>query len=189
LILSLLPDWVVHRFFNPTRNWPPGSVSSLSFNMARHELNGVAVEAPFENARAFGPADHVDRLAGIDIRYYGLGLEIGSWEGVITHFRLVMDPASRRTRWEQRCRPATLMLSSGAGFSRLSRDTSENDVIRLFGATFETGPVGDDRVHTFITGGNYIDTYHDPTTGRLVEIDLGLTNDAATAASSSAPRD
>ena len=35
-------------------------------------------------------------------------------------------------------------------------------------------PVGNDRVHTFRVGGNMVDSYHEPESGRLVELTVSL---------------
>jgi hypothetical protein len=56
---------------------------------------------------------------------------------------------------------------------------AQDSLIELFGLPFETGPVVDDRVHTFIVGGNSINTYHAQESGRFVEVTLALSIDPA----------
>ena len=52
LILELRAQFYL-RFSNPTREWPARSVQQLIYELGRHSMNGVQIEAPFEHARAF----------------------------------------------------------------------------------------------------------------------------------------
>jgi hypothetical protein len=171
--------WARRRLSNPTRRWPPCSVSELTFELAAHRLCGVPIGASLAEARVFGPAD---RLVGVPpeygLLYYKLGLEVDRFEGRIVNFRIVMDPASRALYWERRCTPARLLLRMLDGSRHvLSRETSEASLLELFGRPLETGPVGGDRVHSFRVDGNFIDSYHATDSGRLVELTLCLAAD------------
>jgi len=164
--------WRQRRFANPSKEWPPCSVAELTFELGAHTLCGVPTEAPLSEARVFGPAD---RLVGDNLLYYKLGLEVECTAARIVGFRVVLDPASRSSYWERRCRPARLQLRMLDGSRHLlSRETSEVFVLALFGRPLETGPVGNDRVHTFRVGGNMVDSYHEPESGRLVELTVSL---------------
>jgi hypothetical protein len=103
------------------------------------------------------------------------------YEECIVEFRVIMDPASRGSREHRKFKPAQLSLKGLDGSLHiLSRETTEQAVMALFGRPDESGPVGEDRVHTFILGGNFIDTYHSPVSGRLMELTLSLAAEDAT---------
>jgi hypothetical protein len=98
---------------------------------------------------------------------------LGPWQGEITSFEVILDPKLCPDRDWHPSTPGRLTILTPAELRRdLSRTTSEQEVLGLLGIPFETGPVIGQRVHTFITAGNFIDTYHDPDTGRLVRIEL-----------------
>ena len=180
-LLVDLSDSIRQRFFNPTRAWPNCVISQLTFNTIGHALNGVSVEGLIDEARVFGPADRIyGGRSNSALLYYALGLEIDCFKGVVVSFRIITDPGSRSLRWHRRCRPATLLLALANSSRRnLSRDTYENELVHLFGQPVETGPIGDDRVHTFVNGGTVIETYHAQGSGRLAELELMLSADAA----------
>ena len=168
--------WGRRRFANPTRQWPSCSVSELTLDLAGHTLCGVPIGAPLSEACVFGPADRlVGASSEYDLLYYTLGLQVNRFEARIVGFRMLLDPASRAAYWERWCQPARLhvqMLDGSRHF--LSRETREAAVFALLRRPMETGRVGHDRVHTFGVGGNVIDSYHEPESGRLVELTVGV---------------
>jgi hypothetical protein len=127
-----------------------------------------------EALRTFGLADWFSRHGeGLDLYYYRLGLIVGLWQDEITSFEVILDPQLCPDRDWHPFTPAGLTILTPAELRRdLSRTTSEQEILGLLGAPFETGPVVGQRVHAFITAGNFIDTYHDPDTGRLVRVEL-----------------
>jgi hypothetical protein len=162
------------RYWNPTREWPASSITQLSYDMRRRALCGVPVDAHFEALRTFGLADWFSRHEeGLDLYYYRLGLIVGLFQDQITSFEVILDPQLCPDRDWHPLKPGRLTILTPAELRRdLSRTTSEQEILGLLGAPFETGPVIGQRVHTFITAGNFIDTYHDPDTGRLVRVEL-----------------
>jgi hypothetical protein len=113
-----------------------------------------------------------------DLLYYNLGLQLDRFQARLISFRVLLDPAGRAHYWERRCQPARLQLKMLDGSRHvLSREMSEASVIGLFGSPLETGPVSDDRVHTFRVAGNLIDSYHEPKSGRLLELTICLAAD------------
>lgn len=174
--------WWRLRFSNPTRQWPLRTVSWLLFDMTTHALNGVSIEAPLSSARVFGPAEGIGPWEDTSLLYYSLGLQVDSGEGHIVSFRIVMDPSRRTSPSDRRFSPATLEITTRGGIHRtLSRDTHERELFGLFGPPVETGPVLDERTHTFLVDGNFIDTFHDQESGCLVEMELGVTAGASKA--------
>lgn len=168
--------WGRRQFRNPTKRWPPCSITELTFELSTHSLCGVRIDAPLGEASAFGPAD---RLLGVppwyDLLYFGLGLQVDQFEAGIVGFRILVDPESRSHRWERRCVPARLQVQMLDGSRQvLSRDTSEEAMLGVFGSPLETGPVCGDRVHTFRAGGALIGSHHEPKSGRLVELTICL---------------
>jgi hypothetical protein len=168
--------WGRHHFMNPTRRWSPSSVTELTFELARHSLCGVPINAPLDDACLFGPADRLLGVSpGYDLLYYKLGLQVDQFADEIASFRVLVDPGSRPHYWERRCVPARLQVEMLDGSQYvLSRETTEASILGLFGPPLETGPIGDDRVHTFRAGGNLIDSYHESESGRLVELTICL---------------
>jgi hypothetical protein len=163
--------WV--RYWTPTRHWPAGSVTRLSYDLRHRALCGVPIDAHLEALRSFGPADWFSRHGeGLDLYYYRFGLVVGLWQGHITSFEVILDPHANPEPWHS-FTPGRLTILTLADLRRdLTRTTGQQEVLALLGRPFKTGPVAGQRVHTFITAGNFIDTYHDPNTGRLVRIEL-----------------
>jgi|SRR5688572_8301701 len=179
LLLKLM-TWYRRRFGNnPSRNWPPRKVSRLSYDTSDQSLNGLRLEASIPETAMFGPADQIlGDTADPDLIYFDLGLEIQCYENQISSFHLIMDPASRDHLWQSRYKPAELSLKTPDGLSHaFSRATNEQAIIRLLGQPDETGPVSEDRMHTFITGRNWIGSFHDPDSGRLLELMLEMAAD------------
>lgn len=162
------------RLFNPTRDWPERAVSRLEYDMRTHRLNGIPGEAPVELAKQFGRADWFSGGADSpELDYRQLGLQVTCWEGVIASFRVILQPTSRHSRRDRAFQAADLTLIAPNGTScRLWGNTTEEDLIAMLGTPFETGPIGEDRVHTFLVEGNHIDSYHDAITGQLLELEL-----------------
>ncbi len=162
------------RYWNPTRAWPLGSVTQLSYDMRRRALCGVSVDAHLEALRTFGLADWFSRHEEVlHLYYYRLGLVVGLWQDEITSFEVILDPQLCPDLDWHPFTPGRLTIVTPAELRRdLSRTTSEQETLGLLGAPSETGPVMGQRVHTFITAGNSIDTCHDPDTGRLVRVEL-----------------
>jgi hypothetical protein len=46
-----------------------------------------------------------------------------------------------------------------------------------FGEPIESAPAGDDMVHSFTAHGNFVDSYHDRKTGRLLHLEICETKD------------
>jgi hypothetical protein len=68
----------------------------------------------------------------------------------------------------------------------LERDTtyalcsipSPSYLTSCFGKPFESAPVGDDMVHSFIILKNFVDSYHDRNSGKLLHLEICETNNA-----------
>jgi hypothetical protein len=164
-------SWVLRRFFNPTRGWPPRRVQRLEFTPAEASLNGIPLGAPIDAAEALGPVDDLTpRVVGPSFVYDELGLVVGCRDGKIRDFRVIMDPASRE-QWVRRVRPGVLTVRMPDGSShRVSRDTSEHTLFALFGAPTYSGTMADDWSYTFRVGPQEFHTFHDPGSHALVEI-------------------
>jgi hypothetical protein len=162
------------RYWNPTRDWPATALSQLSYDMRHCALNGFRVDARFEVLRPLGSADWFSRSGpSLDLYYYRLGLIVGLWDKQVTSFEVIVDPKQCPDRAAHSFAPGRVTLVTLTERRRdLTRTTTEAEVLDLLGAPAETGPVLDQRVHTFIAAGNFIDTYHDPSTGRLVRIEF-----------------
>jgi hypothetical protein len=163
---------------DPTRDWPAGTVSALEFDEASGRLNGIALDAPISAAMALGPADAASGgRDDADLDYHTLGLQVGCFEGVVVHFRVIVDPVTRASAGERAFQPGELTLRTGGRTLRLTRQTTEQDLIAQLGPPVETGPVVGDRVHTFLLERSMIDTYHDTASGRLLELTVCLKAD------------
>jgi len=175
---------------DPTRDWPARAVSALEVDAATGSLSGMALDAPIPAAMVLGPADATS--GGSDdpeLDYHALGLQVCCFEGVIVHFRVIMDPATRSSERERAFQAGELTLRADGRTLRLTSRTTEKDLIAELGSPFETGRIVDDRVHTFLVERIMIDTYHDASTGRLVELEVCLmAADASESAGDSAGR-
>jgi hypothetical protein len=162
------------RYWNPTRDWPASSISQLSYDMRERGSCGVAVDARLEALKSFGAADWFSRYGeGLDLYYYRLGLVVGLWRDHITSFEVILDPQLCPDYAWHAFAPGRLKICTLENVRRdLTRTTGEGEVLTLLGVPSETGPVLNQRVHTFITAENFIHTYHHPDTGRLVRIEL-----------------
>jgi hypothetical protein len=162
------------RYRSPTRSWPPGFLRHLSFDMRDRALSGVPLDARLDTLKSFGPADWFrGDEESLELYYYRLGLIVSLWHGDIVSFEILLDPELCPDRSWHPFVAGRLTLLTPAELRRdLTRTTNEREVLGLLGVPTETGPVLGQRVHTFITAGNFIDTYHDPETGRLVRIEL-----------------
>jgi hypothetical protein len=163
------------RYRSPTRSWPPTAVPHLFYDMGTRALCGVPVDAPLEALKCFGPADwFYGNNEDLDLYYYQLGLIVGLWQGEIVSFEVLLHPELCPGRAWHPFAAGRLTLCSAADVQRdPTGTTSEREVLSLLGAPAETGPIQGQRVHSFIVAGNFIDTYHDPESGRLVRIELG----------------
>ena len=171
------------RLFNPTRDWPAATVSRLEYDMRSHCLNGIPVGAPIAAAHPLGRADwFAGGAENPDLDYRPLGVQVECFDDVITSFRVILRPESRHSDRDRAFKAADLTLVAPNGSrSRLTGRTTEADLVAILGTPVETGPVAGDRVHTFVTAGNFIDSFHDPATGELLEISLGLSASEASA--------
>ena len=178
-LLGKLMAWTRRRFgYNPSRHWPPRKVSRLSYDMADQSLNGVRLEAAIPEASTFGPADDIwgDRSL-FELAYYDLGLKVEFYDQEISNFTLIMEPADPRYQYHK-YKPAEVSIKTPDGLSHaLSGTTHENTLIRLLGEPDETGPIVEHRMHTFIRGRNWIDSYHDPESGHLAELTFEMAAD------------
>lgn len=168
---------------DPTRDWPTVSIAGLEFDTASGRLNGVALDEPISAAMALGRADSCSGGAqDFELDYRAVGLQVEAYEGTLTSFRIIVDPARRDSDRDRAFQPGILTLRVGGRSLRLTRDTTETDLIAALGSPIETGPIAGDRVHTFVLERSVVDTYHDPATGRLQELELGLRDESAEAA-------
>jgi len=176
-LMGQLMRWYRRRFgYNPSRSWPPRKLSRLHYDMSDRSLNGVRLEGSIPEASIFGPADGIwgDRSL-FDLAYYDLGLKVEFYEQEVSNFTLIMEPVGHRF---PKYKPAEVSIKTPDGLSHaLSGTTHENTLIRLLGEPDETGPVIEYRMHTFISGRNWIDSYHDPESGRLVELTFEMAAD------------
>jgi hypothetical protein len=173
LIYRALHYLRVH-YWNPTRQWPAGTLHHLHYDMRLLALNGLRVDAQFETLRPLGPADWFGRNgAALDLYYYRVGLIVALWEGRVTSFEVILDPERCPDRSGHAFAPGRITLMNLTDRRHdLSRTSTEFELLELLGKPAETKPVLDQRVHTFIAGGNSIETSHDRTTGRLVRIEF-----------------
>ncbi|HKQ57314.1 MAG TPA: hypothetical protein VJY35_05565 [Candidatus Eisenbacteria bacterium] len=164
------------RYFNPTRDWPECTFTRLEYDLRTGRLNGLAPDGPIDGARVFGKADWFSgRAESPDFDYRRLGLQIGCYTGTICNFRVILQPASRHGARDRAFQAADFTLIAPNGKTcRLWGNTSEQDLIALLGAPIETGPIVNDRVHTFSVNGTSIDSHHDEITGQLLELTLTL---------------
>jgi hypothetical protein len=144
----------------------------------------VPLDAPLEALKSFGPADWFDGdNEDLGLYYYQLGLIVGLWQGEIVSFEVLLDPRLCPDRAWHPFAAGRLTMRSTAELPRdFTATTSEREVLSLLGAPSETGPIQGQRVHTFIVAGNFIDTYHDPESRRLVRIELGKSRPESTPA-------
>jgi hypothetical protein len=167
------------RLQNPTRGLPVSTFKGLAYDLRTLSLNGVPLEASFSAAAPFGKADWFSGIDDPDLDYRALGLQIGSFQGTIGSFRMIVDPAACSEARERAFRPAILSLSMPGGARlEISNRTREEDLIAALGAPDESGPIAGAKVHTFVVAGQRVDTYHDPATGRLRELTICLAADA-----------
>lgn len=163
------------RSVDPTREWPAAAVSALEFDAESGRLNGIPLDAPIPAAVVLGRADGCSGGAeDPELDYRALGLQVQCYEGVITSFRVIVDPARRESDRDRAFQAGELTLRTRGRSLRLTGATTEADLAAGLGPPVETGPVAGDRVHTFTPGRSLIETYHDPATGRLLELTLCL---------------
>ena len=166
-------DRIRVRLGNPTRRWATSAVTSLLYDMQFQSLNGVRVDVELQALRPFGRADWFITLAGLDLYYYRLGLIVGMFEGRVTSFEVILDPDKCPDHAGHPFAPGRVTVRTPSGQTRdFTRSTGQHEVLQFLGTPTETGPVIGQTVHTFIETGNFIDTYHEPNTGRLVRVEF-----------------
>jgi len=178
-MLQQLIEWANVAFSNPTRGWPPCTMRALEYDLRSRSMNGIQVESASDQARSFGPADWFSgKEEDLHLDYRRLGLQVELFDGVITSFRVVMQPDVRHTPRDRRFRPAELNLIDVHGKTvKLNGLTTNRDLADALGQPIETDRVGADRWHAFRVGGNLIESYHDLRSGMLLEIVFGLAID------------
>jgi len=160
------------------RGWTPKGLLRLAYDLDEQSVNGVPIGAAIEAARALGRPDYLSSGPDPDMSYYRLGLQVDCYEGEIVGFRLVLDPVGRAVRRDHSFHPGRIILRGvGALEFEVSPATHERDFIARFGQPVETRTVGNDRVQTFLVVGNCIETFHDPSTGLVVEVEFAAAAD------------
>jgi hypothetical protein len=145
----------------------------LSFDSRERALNGVALGAPFEHLRPLGRASWVSRISeDVDLYYYGLGLVVGVSKDRVSSFEIVFDPARSHRSWHPLTAGRLALKAPDEKWWDLTEATTDTEIFALFGAPFDTGPVGDQPMHSFKVFGVIIDTTHDVHTGTLVSIEI-----------------
>ena len=163
------------RLQNPTRDLPVSTFKGLAYDLRTRTLNGVALEASFAAAAPFGRADWFSGLDDPDLDYRALGLQIGTFQGMVASYRVIVDPAACGDARERAFRPAALSLSTPGGARlEISSRTREEDLIAALGAPVETGAIIGAKVHSFVVAGQRIDSFHHPASGRLRELTICL---------------
>ena len=173
--LRRLFGWIRWRFFNPTREWPARAITRLDFDVDQCRLNGIALDAPWQDLKVFGPADEVafplSRKDGPDLSFHAIGLAIESYQGRIVTASVITDGSSRPGGRHKRMRPGALTIT-GLHLPpyEITKATHEQDLFRLFGMPVETGPIVGEPMHTFAVKRSFVNTYHDPSTGHVREV-------------------
>ena len=171
-----LIEWANVAFANPTRGWPRCTMSGLEYDLRSASLNGIRVESPSDLARSFGPADwFTGKDEDLYLDYRRMGLQVECCDGVITSFRVVVQPDFRPAPRDRKFRPGQLTLIGPEGQAvKLNGLTTNRNLADALGHPIDTGRVGSDRWHAFRVGGNLIESYHDLSSGVLLEIVFGL---------------
>lgn len=174
-----LIEWANVAFANPTRGWPRCTMSGLEYDLRAGSMNGIRVESPSDHARSFGRADwFTGKDEELHLDYHRLGLQVECSDGVITSFRVVLQPDVRPAARDRKFRPAELTLIGPHGEPvKLSPLTTNRDLAASLGNPIDTGRVDGERWHAFRVGGNLIESYHDLSSGVLLEIVFGLAID------------
>ncbi|HKQ57313.1 MAG TPA: hypothetical protein VJY35_05560 [Candidatus Eisenbacteria bacterium] len=178
VVTRLVQDILV-RLQNPTRDLPATTFRALAYDLRNRSLNGVPLDASFSVAAPFGKADWFSGMDDPDLDYRALGLQIGTFQGLVASFRIIVDPAACGDPRERAFRPGALSLSMpGGGQLEISNRTREEDLIAALGAPAETGSIVGAKVHSFVVAGQRIDSYHHPSSGRLRELTICLSGEA-----------
>lgn len=164
---------------NPTAEWPPHSTRELVYDLRSRSLNGLRFNGAFTDARTFGQCDDFtrsDEYLDLFYRQSGLSLEFASMELIGIVF--VVGRGSFKVK-EQRmgvCFP-TILDFEGQRHT-LSDSSTVQDLALCFGNPVESAPVGTDMVHSFNIHKNFVDSYHDRNTSKLLHLEICETNDA-----------
>jgi hypothetical protein len=166
------------RMQNPTRDLPVSTFKGLAYDLRSRSLNGVPLDASFSAAAPFGKADWFSGLDDPNLDYRALGLQIGTFQGLVASFRMIVDPAACGDARERAFRPAALSLSMPGGAQlEISNRTREEDLIAALGAPVETVSIVGSKVHSFLVAGQRVDSYHHPASGRLRELTICLSDE------------
>ena len=167
-------DKVRGRYRGPTWDWPPGTVTRLSYDMRDRALNGVPLGAPLEQLRPLGPAGWSDRDGSeIKLYYYRLGLFVRVEAGRIRTIEVVFDAANT---WEHAWHPLAegrvAVRNAEGRWGDLTRSTTEEEVVALLGAPVSSHDYDDERTYEFIGAGHEISVKRDTRTGGLIHFEI-----------------
>ncbi len=164
---------------NPTAEWPVQSKPELVYDMRSRSINGLKLNGEFAGAQIFGRCDEFKRYDEfLDLFYCQFGLSLGFASDRLVGVVFVVGQGSFLVKERKMgiCCPA---IVDPEGLRHVLTDTSTlPDLIPCFGEPVESGPVGNDMVHSFTSHKNFVDTYHDPNTGRSLNLEICETNDA-----------
>ncbi len=166
-------------FPNPTARWsPPGSLE-LVYDLTSRSLNGLCLDAPFDEAQIFGPCDDWEQSGEyIDLFYRKQGLSLEFASKRLLSVLVVVARGSFLAKRKKLEATIPIFIDLSARRHALTDTSTLQDLVPCFGKPSDSGPVGEDFVYTFLINKNFVDTYHDPKTGRLLQIEINETNDS-----------
>jgi hypothetical protein len=164
---------------NPTAEWPPQSKRELVYDLRSCSVNGLKLGGAFNDARPFGQCDDFtrsDKFLDLFYRQSGLSLEFASDQLIGVDFVVGRDSFQVK---EHKMGVSFPAIIDGDGQRHVLTDSSTlQDLTSCFGKPVESAPAGDDMVHSFMILKNFVESYHNRNSCKLLYLEICETNDA-----------
>src|SRR5262245_4438179 len=170
-------DKIISKFRNPTANWPQMGPQELIYDLRLMTINGYCLNSRLELAEQFGKCAYIKRygIEFLDLFYPNSGLILQFASSELMAINAIVSRDSYHVRDNKMGIGKISIIDISGRAHSLNERTTLRDLTTYLGKPVVSDKVGDEdgdeMVHSFIIKKNYVDTYHHPVTGQLLDIE------------------